>query len=326
MTIAVTSPAVSVGNGWIALLARVADLTDCDRVEALCREQLDEVKQTVPDRVDVQLISPSGDPSRQAGFLLSSPDPVLLSNWMSSPAATETMGALAEHSPTPVAIVAQGAGAPTTFPVSYVVTYNVAVNNRDRFQEWQPKIVAAHLEADGFVSAEYHPPYALEDNDWTVMIRFASDGHLNGWLDSDIRNELVGQLETIAEDLELHRAGLSWAGWFPQPASATRTQPRRWKQALATVLPLYPTVMLATIHLAPRLGAEGWGWPRWLATFVVVCTAVATLTWVLMPIVTSRLKPWLLPAPDQPVRHAVAWAALVIASIGGLLAVFGFTT
>lgn len=313
------------GAGWIALLARPDPQIDPRQIETTCQEQIDQVRATLPVGLRVELVSPTTGEASHAGLLVSSPDPALLSDWIRDHGAAQTMQRLGDVGQAPVAIVTQGVLPSRRFPVSYVVTYTVPAANRASFQQWQPKIVAAHLDADGFVSAEYHAPLGVDEENWTIVVRFATEDALNTWRNSDRRTDLVGELETIVDDLEVRRAGLSWAGWFPQPQEDAPARPQRWKQALATILPLYPTVMLATTHLAPRLGGEGWGWPGWLVTFVVVTIAVATLTWLLMPTVTKILSPWLLPGPGQRTRDDVGWTLLVLAGLAGLLVLFATT-
>lgn len=287
------------------------------------QELFDQVRGTVPERVEVEVIEPGSADSSHAGFVLSAPDPTDLSTWIGSQSGSDVTRTLSSAGDRPLTIISQGAQVPQDLPVSYVVTYNVPASRRARFQDWQPKIIAAHLRASGFVSAEYHPP-ADDGTTWTVLVRFASDTDLTAWRNSPERTELIGQLQGIAENYDVRRTGLSWAGWFPEPQTADR--PARWKQALATVVPLYPTVMLATIHLAPRIGDDGWGWPRWLVTFVVVSFAVSMLTWALMPLVTRALRPWLVPPYDQPQRASLTWTVAVVAALAALLAAFALTT
>jgi antibiotic biosynthesis monooxygenase (ABM) superfamily enzyme len=311
--------------GRVVLLTRLDGGRDPAAAQAQAQELVDRVGASAPAGVDVELIGPSSSDGRQVGLLASSRDLLALSQWVVGPEAAQAIQVLSDLGPTPVTISTQGATPPTEFPLSYVVTYSVPPASQPRFQQWQPKMVAAHLEAEGLIGAEYHAPIGADDHDWTVVVRFATDAALAAWKASERRIGLVDELETLVDDLEIGRAGLSWAGWFPPPPGEAPHRPKRWKQALATVLPLYPTVMLASTHLAPRLGHDGWGWPGWLVTFTVVATAVSTLTWLLMPTVTRVLRPWLLPAPDQPAGRDVAWTVAVVAAIAALVTLFGLT-
>lgn len=312
-------------HGPAASLTLLAPVGDGDRSgdDGRLRDLLDRIRTTVPDGVEADTIEPTSADASHVGFVLTAPDPADLGSWVGDRPATDVIGALGAAGERPLTIISQGADPPDGLPVSYVVTYRVPAARRASFQAWQPKIIAAHLRAPGFVSAEYHPP-TDDDTTWTVLVRFATDTELATWRNSSRRTELIGQLEGIVDDLAVRQTGLSWAGWFPEPQAPTR--PARWKQAVATVVPLYPTVMLATIHLAPRLGEDGWGWPRWLVTFIVVSTAVATLTWVLMPAVTRILQPWLLPPPDQPAAVTSGWTVAVLTAVAALVAAFAFAT
>jgi len=314
------------GTDQIVLLVGRAPGVDRRQVEADGQLWIDRARTTIPKGADVELLGPATGEESQTGLLISSPDVVLLSQWIKSPNASETIRQLRETTGTPVTIITQGGAPLTKFPVSYVVTYTVPVANRPRFQTWQPKIVAAHLDADGFISAEYHAPLTHDERDWTIIVRFATDADLESWRTSARRAELVDELGSMVDNLEVRRAGLTWAGWFPPHSTRTPPRPQRWKQALATLLPLYPTVMLAVTHLAPRLGRDGWGWPSWLVTLATVTIAVTALTWLLMPAVTTILRPWLMPPPDQPIRDSVTWTILVLTACAALLLLFASTT
>ena len=76
-----------------------------------------------------------------------------------------------------------------------------------------------------------------------------------------------------------------FGGWF----AAQANEPRKWKQALAVLIALYPTTL--TLGYLQRTFAADVPWVP--ALFVSNVVALVVLTWWLMPVVTNALKGWL---------------------------------
>lgn len=89
--------------------------------------------------------------------------------------------------------------------------------------------------------------------------------------------------EGEAEHHELH--GLE--AWF----RTEQNPPRRWKMAVATLAGVYPTSLLLGATVAPSVHSL----PLLLRGLVFTSVMVALLTWVVMPLVTRLLHPWLHP-------------------------------
>ena len=84
------------------------------------------------------------------------------------------------------------------------------------------------------------------------------------------------------EHIAIHRAESAVS------SRATVAAPR-YKLALLTWVAAYTLITAFLFLLGPAIA----GWPLALRTLVLSVTMVATLTWVIMPRLTSLFRPWL---------------------------------
>jgi antibiotic biosynthesis monooxygenase (ABM) superfamily enzyme len=143
---------------------------------------------------------------------------------------------------------------------------------------------------------------------WYTLYRFADAGSLAAWESSAERSWWLRSGEEFVHDARVERrTGIE--GWFDVPASsllaaseqpAPRAAPPRWKQAVTIWLGFFPTNLVFTllVSLLPVWGAVP------LALRVLITTVVLTpvMTYVVLPYVTARLRPWLerRPASEGP--------------------------
>lgn len=78
--------------------------------------------------------------------------------------------------------------------------------------------------------------------------------------------------------------------WFTLPGEPLRRLPK-WKMAVATFLAVFPVAMLLSLTLGPMIHP----WPFVLRNAVFNACVVSLLTWIVMPLVTRLLHPWLSP-------------------------------
>ncbi len=65
------------------------------------------------------------------------------------------------------------------------------------------------------------------------------------------------------------------------------TQPPRWQQAAATLVALYPAVLLADVVVRPLVIGLPWA----LAILATIAPVVVTMTYVLMPLAMRAIAP-----------------------------------
>lgn len=171
-----------------------------------------------------------------------------------------------------------------------LITHRVRDGAHAAYGDWLGRIHAACSRHPGHLDTQFVRPIAGLTDTYTVIVRFSSTDHLKDWLGSDTRQQLiveVGPLLATADTVQL-RSGLDF--WFQSPAAPT---PKRWKQALATWLVLYPLVLGVPLLLLPALHALGVPSWRWLDTLWATVTIVCLMVWLVMPRWTRMLQRWL---------------------------------
>src|SRR5262249_35329664 len=111
------------------------------------------------------------------------------------------------------------------------------------------------------------------------------DPALQAWLASAERAGWVEKLRARLGEFELKTLPGGFSFWFTQGKQGA---PPAWKMVLAVLIALYPLVMLQTFE-RPYVAPLGLA----LSALLDCIISVALLQWVLMPLVTKLLRPWL---------------------------------
>lgn len=166
-----------------------------------------------------------------------------------------------------------------------VTSFVVAPGREDDFDAVQRELDIAAAAAPGFLRVERFAPVHGEQRETVIVFSFDSAAHLNDWLSSDVRRELIARADAFVEGERKVSVVGGFAGWFERPGTGVT----RWKQASIVVLGLVPTSLLLNalrIELVPDLA-----WP--VATVILNVIGVTLLTWVIMPVLTRVFSGWL---------------------------------
>lgn len=196
-------------------------------------------------------------------------------------------------------------------PVTAVLSQRVKPGHEAQLERWQKGITQAAGAFAGFLGAETFKPVPGIQDEWVIVFRFASPKTLQGWLDSKERQTWLDQAKPWVRDVSMQTVGGGLGGWFPLSPQSPR-QPPDWKQSLAVLVALYPTVMVLNYLLWPQL-EKVVSVP--VNMFLNNVASVAILTWVLMPPTTRLLDPWLNPKSDKATVVGTAVVALVCAAM-----------
>lgn len=175
---------------------------------------------------------------------------------------------------------------PGAEPVTAVLSQRVRPEAAGEFRQFHADVTRAMSQFEGFLKCDFAPPVPGVQDDHVIVFAFDSKTNLDRWLQSEERHAILRRLEPMIEGERTMNVVGGFGGWFP---AGPEPGPRRWKQAVAVLIALFPVTL--------TLGAlQRWLLPElpWVpALFVANVLGIAALTWVLMPVVTRWLADWL---------------------------------
>lgn len=202
-------------------------------------------------------------------------------------------------------------------PVAMVFTHRVAENKAEDYLAWRRKVIDAQAHFPGYLATELFKPHGTFQNEWVDIVRYDSVDNLTHWMESEERQALFKELEPIVESVHAHPVtGLE--GWFAlnRGPLATISVPPSWKQALAVLFALYPTVMVLTF-LNPLMRNLSFA----LQMLIGNILSVALLTWLVMPEVSQLLNFWLA-APGRDWKKEALGLCTVTAGLALFVIIF----
>jgi antibiotic biosynthesis monooxygenase (ABM) superfamily enzyme len=173
-------------------------------------------------------------------------------------------------------------------PVTLVLSQRIAPRDREQFVALHDEVVDRLKQFQGFIGSELLPPVEGVQEDLVIVASFASRPDLDRWLESDSRREWLAMIDELVEGERTLNVVGGFGGWFPARA-VDAGEPKRWKQAVAVFLALFPTVLAITYVrglVAPDMNIVA-------GIFVGNVLSILVLTYVLMPRVTGLLSDWL---------------------------------
>ncbi|MFI1618840.1 antibiotic biosynthesis monooxygenase [Streptomyces lydicus] len=218
--------------------------------------------------------------------------------------------------------VLSGGSQPADPLVTVVVTHRVHPDHVDDFLAWQGRMSQEESAFDGFRGTELFRPVEGLQDEWTTLYRFDSAEHLDAWLTSPKRQEVLAEGRKF-NDFKLRTIDNSFGSWFAFDQNGREARPpSETKSAVAVWVGLYPTVVLLTLALAPL------GLPLWLGLLVGNLLSSFIMSFVTMPYYVNRLlRRWLRPPPDAPrTKTNLAGLGLVAAVMAFWAVVFYVVT
>jgi antibiotic biosynthesis monooxygenase (ABM) superfamily enzyme len=168
-----------------------------------------------------------------------------------------------------------------------VIRHEVRPGSEARYESWIDEVVPVAKAFPGHEGVTVvRPPDGSRT--YTTVVRFDALEHLQAWLHSPARQQLLDAIEPHLSraDVPEIRTGLEF--WLTPPDRARRA-PRPWKQFLLVLSVIFPLSLAVPQALAPltvRL-------PDALAGLAVAAVIVGLLTWGIMPRYTRLVARWL---------------------------------
>lgn len=203
--------------------------------------------------------------------------------------------------------------------VAIVTTRRVDPDRVADYQVWSEKVRAFLQRAPGFISAEQLPAIPGQQDFWTQIIRFSDQDHSAQWVRSAELAGLIKEIEPYAEDAEVSAVRIGDNDWlnFGLSTKAGPGAPVKWKQLIAGVMVLYPTVVIVS-QLVERFVTL----PFAVSVLLTNAIAMALVMMVFLPQLSRVLHGWLLPAEPLPVWKTIVVAVLLLAVTGACLVLF----
>ena len=166
------------------------------------------------------------------------------------------------------------------------------------FEHLMSQIIAVSATFKGHLGAQLVRPgdeQGVYDSLYHIVLAFDSAAHLKDWQDSPARALGLAAAAPFIEGQTLVRHVSGLGLWFQAPSGPKQIAPPRWKVAVVTWLGIFPTVYL----LFSLLGLVLNPWPLLPRLMVLTLLVVGLMTWLVAPMLTRLLKPWLYAAEGQ---------------------------
>lgn len=206
-----------------------------------------------------------------------------------------------------------------TSGVAFVTTRRVDPDRVADYQVWSEKVQTCLERAPGFISAEQLPAVPGQQDFWTQIVRFSNSDYSARWARSPELAALIKEIEPYTEDAEVSAVRIGNSEWlnFGLSTKPGPGAPAKWKQLIAGVMALYPTVIVVN-QVFERLPVL----PLALAVLLTNAIAMALVMLVFLPQLSRVLHGWLLPVEALPVSKTIGVAVALLAVIGACLALF----
>jgi uncharacterized protein len=221
--------------------------------------------------------------------------------------------------PDDIHIVADSSSGVLPAPVSAVISTRVKPGQEAAYRLWEQRIAAAQAKSPGFQGYRFEPPVPGVQDDWLAILRFDSEAHLQAWLDSPTRHNLLKESEAFTEEVHARVVRTGFDQWFPVD-SGLASGPAAWKMNMIVLLLIYPIVFLFSKTVQTPILMARMQVPFFAALFIGNIVSVLLLNY-LVPWTSRRLDWWLRPGPAND-KMSLAGAALLVALYLLTLAVF----
>ena len=173
-----------------------------------------------------------------------------------------------------------------------IITHRVKEGACDGYEKWLTEIGPIARDAEGVLDWQIIRPIKGVTGTYSVVIRFDSQSHLEKWMNSTKRKELIEEVRPllVGDDDFFIRTGLDF--WF-MPEGARANIPVRWKQFVATWSAIYPLSLIVPMFLLPIFRSIGLPENRYLDAVLISGGLVFLMVYIVMPPYTKILQRWL---------------------------------
>lgn len=183
-----------------------------------------------------------------------------------------------------------------------IISHRIKPEYHALYGAWLDKVALSARNFTGFIDRHVIVPITGKTETFTVILRYDNAQHLQAWLQSAQRRELIAEVKPylVNDDTYHIQSGLEFL-FHPQLSSTPDIiqvtppkSPKPWKQFLLTWSAIFPLVVIifwlyelvtsaVNIHPQPLL-----------AKLIITGLVVFLMVYVVMPRYTKLVKNWLL--------------------------------
>lgn len=172
-----------------------------------------------------------------------------------------------------------------------LIQHQVTPGAEPQYEAWLNEIVLAAQRFIGHLGVNIIRP-ARGSGTYTIVLRFDTYEHLQGWLESEVRKRFVERIEPIlvAGDQVDIKTGLEF--WFTPPTVEQKSA-TPFKQFLITLSVIFPLTLIVPLLWKPVFHVLPWLSLYVPGNFVVAATIVFLVVYLIMPRYTRLAAKWL---------------------------------
>lgn len=175
-----------------------------------------------------------------------------------------------------------------TESVTLLVRHRIQRDQLDAYEGWLRRTTRAASTYPGHLGVD-----VLRDDAWfTSVLRFASAGELQAWLDSAERGALIAEVTPLLAEEESKELHSGHEFWFA-PALRDQAPPARWKQACISFLVIQPLSLLVPLLWQPVFSHLPWLGGYVPSNVLITLSIVLSVVYLFMPRVTACFAGWL---------------------------------
>lgn len=174
-------------------------------------------------------------------------------------------------------------------PIQVQITRTVRPGSERAFEAELRAFIPISLEFPGHLGVQVIVPQEDRPRLWHILIRFTSPDALERFRAWEPYRAFIDRIRPLLDNDPVVREQCGLEQWVSLPGDSLIRRVPRWKLAVATLLGVYPTSLVLGIILHDVLPRTH----RLLGTLAMSAAMVLLLTYVVMPVVTRVLHPWL---------------------------------
>ncbi|MFB8831077.1 antibiotic biosynthesis monooxygenase [Azotobacter sp. CWF10] len=174
--------------------------------------------------------------------------------------------------------------------VTLLIRHRVREGREREYEGWLRRIVDIAKGYPGHLGVDVLREQDGDRHRFTCVLRFASTGQLQAWLESADRRRLIEEVAPLLTDgdrLELNPGREFW--FTPDDLNP----PPRWKQACVSFLAILPLSLLVPLLWQPLFEALPWLGGYLPSNVLITLSIVLLVVYLFMPTVTRWFSAWL---------------------------------